>query len=186
MANAAKHKDELVRTAMRLFRQQGYASTGLQQILAESGAPKGSLYHYFPGGKEQLAEAAVRLAARLMGEMLSGHASRCKSPAAFVKAYCSTMSAWMKESRFRSGCPIATTMLETAPDSPELTRAGRDALDHWIAIIAPVFRADGASLAEARSRAQRLIAAMEGALIVARVRQSTAPIADIAASYCRT
>jgi hypothetical protein len=55
MANAAKHKDALVCTAMRLFRRQGYASTGLQQILSESGAPKGSLYHYFPGGKEGLA-----------------------------------------------------------------------------------------------------------------------------------
>ena len=58
MANAAKHKDSLVRTAMRLFRRQGYASSGLQQILAESKAPRGSLYHYFPGGKEELGEAA--------------------------------------------------------------------------------------------------------------------------------
>lgn len=183
MANAAKHKDALVRTAMRLFRRQGYASTGLQQILEESGAPKGSLYYYFPGGKEQLAEAAVRLAGRLIGEMLAGHAARCKSPAAFVKAYCATMVTWMKESDFRSGCPIATTMLETAPHSPELTKAGADAIDHWIGIIAPVFRTVGASSAEARSRAERLIAAMEGALLVARVRQSAAPIAAVAASF---
>lgn len=125
----------------------------------------------------------MRLAAQLMGEMLGGHAKRCRTAAAFVKACCSTMADWMKESQFRSGCPIATTMLETAPHSPELTRAGRDALDRWIAIVAPVFRADGASVSEGRSQAQRLIAAMEGALIVARVRQSTAPILDIAAAY---
>jgi len=71
MANAQKHKENLVRTAMRLFRKQGYASTGLQQILADSGAPKGSLYHYFPGGKESLGEAAVAMAGRLIGEMLT-------------------------------------------------------------------------------------------------------------------
>lgn len=183
MANAAKHKDALVRTAMRLFREQGYASTGLQQILAESGAPKGSLYHYFPDGKEQLAEAAVRLAGQLIGEMLAGHAARCATPAAFAKAYCATMAGWMKESGFRSGCPIATTMLETAPHSPALTRAGADAIDHWIGIISPVFRKTGASAGEARSAAQRLIAAVEGALVIARIRRSAAPLAEVARSF---
>jgi TetR/AcrR family transcriptional repressor of lmrAB and yxaGH operons len=183
MANIAKHKDALVRTAMRLFRQQGYASTGLQQILAESGAPKGSLYHYFPGGKEQLAEAAVRLAGQLMGEMLAGHAAHATTPAAFAKAYCATMAGWMKESGFRSGCPIATTMLETAPQSPELTRAGADAIDHWIGIVAPVFATAGAPAGEARSAAQRLIAAVEGALVIARVRRSTTPIMDVARTF---
>ena len=183
MANAAKHKDSLVRTAMRLFRQQGYASTGLQQVLAESGAPKGSLYHYFPGGKEQLGTAAVKLAAQLMGEMLSGLVARHRRPATFVRAYCGVMSKWMEDSDFRSGCPIATTMLETAPQSPELTRVGVDALDHWIAIIAPVFEEAGASKSEARLKAQNLIAAMEGALLLARMRQSSLPIVEIAANY---
>lgn len=183
MANAAKHKDGIVRTAMRLFRQQGYASTGLQQILAESGAPKGSLYHYFPGGKEELGEATVRLAAKLMGEMLSQHAAHHKTPAGFVKAYCTTMAGWMEQSEFRSGCPIATTMLETAPQSPDLTRAGVEALDHWASIIAPVFVAAGATKGEARAKAQTLIAAMEGALLLARVRQSARPIMDIANGY---
>jgi TetR/AcrR family transcriptional repressor of lmrAB and yxaGH operons len=183
MANAAKHKDGLVRTAMRLFRQQGYASTGLQQILGESGAPKGSLYHYFPGGKEQLGAAAVRLAAELMGAMLSDLAARHRRPAAFVRAYCDVMSKWMEDSDFRSGCPIATTMLETAPQSPELTRAGVNTLDHWIAIIAPVFEEAGSSNTQARSKAQNLIAMMEGALLLARIRQSSRPIREIAANF---
>jgi TetR/AcrR family transcriptional repressor of lmrAB and yxaGH operons len=183
MPNAAKHKDSLVHTAMRLFRRQGYASTGLQQVLTESGAPKGSLYHYFPGGKEQLGAAAVKLAARLKGEMLSNLAARHRRPAAFVKAYCAVMSKWMEDSDFRSGCPIATTMLETAPQSPQLTRAGRDALEHWIAVIAPVFEDVGASKAEAKTKAQNLIATMEGALLLARIRQSSRPIMDIAANY---
>ncbi|MDX2202018.1 MAG: TetR/AcrR family transcriptional regulator [Hyphomicrobiaceae bacterium] len=183
MANPARHKDSLVRTAMRLFREQGYASTGLQQILAESGAPKGSLYYYFPGGKEQLGAEAVRLAGRLMGEKLAELAAAADTPAAFAKAYCATMAGWMQGSQFRSGCPIATTMLETAPDQPELTKAGAEALDHWIDVIAPVFRRDGSSAPRARARAQHLIAAMEGALILARIRRSPRPIHDIAASY---
>ena len=70
MAATALHKESLIRTAMRLFRRQGYASTGLNQILAESGAPKGSLYHYFPGGKEELAVAAVTLAGSMVKQLL--------------------------------------------------------------------------------------------------------------------
>ena len=183
MANAAQHKENLVRTAMRLFRQQGYASTGLQQILAESSAPKGSLYHYFPDGKEALGRAAVELAGGLIARMLTGLAERHKQPKAFVKAYCEVMAGWMEESEFRSGCPIATTMLETAPYSPALTEAGARAIDRWIEIVATVFVNAGLSQREAKARAQLLIATMEGALLLARIRQSPRPILDIATAY---
>jgi len=181
MPNAQQHKENLVRTAMRLFREQGYASTGLQQILAESGAPKGSLYHYFPGGKEALGEAAVALAGSLIGEMLRELAERHPGDAeAFVGAYCEVMAGWMKESRFQSGCPIATTMLETVPHSPTMTAVGGDVLDGWIDIIAGVFTAAGLARREAKDRAQFLLSAMEGALILARIRGSARPILDVA------
>src|SRR5215510_9787265 len=166
MANAAQHKDNLVRTAMRLFREQGYASTGLQQILTESGAPKGSLYYYFPDGKEALGRAAVELAGELIAQMLSSLAERHKQPKAFIKAYCEVMAGWMQESEFRSGCPIATTMLETAPRSPALTKTGTGVLDRWIEIVASVFANAGLSQREAKVRAQLLIATMEGALLL--------------------
>jgi TetR/AcrR family transcriptional regulator, lmrAB and yxaGH operons repressor len=183
MANAALHKDNIVRTAMRLFRQQGYASTGLQQILVESAAPKGSLYHYFPGGKEELGKAAVMLAGQLMGEMLSDLATKYEKPAAFVHAYCSVMAKWMEESEFRSGCPIATTMLETAPHSPLLTEAGVEVLDHWISIIAPVFVRSGLSMHDAKLKSQLLIASMEGALLLARTYQHSNVIMAVAEAY---
>jgi TetR/AcrR family transcriptional repressor of lmrAB and yxaGH operons len=180
MANAALHRDNLIRTAMRLFRTQGYASTGLQQILAESGAPKGSLYHYFPGGKEALAAEAVALAGRLVGELLADLADRHADPRRFVAAYCTTMAGWMRESGFRSGCPIATTMLETAPHVPAVTQAGVGAMAVWIGIAAGVFERSGAPPAAARRDAQLLIAAMEGALLLARMQESTAPILALA------
>lgn len=180
MPKAAVHKENLVRAAMRLFRRQGYASSGLQQILAESGAPKGSLYHYFPAGKEALGEAAVDMAADLIHEMLSDLAARHSDPKAFVRAYARTMAGWMEESKFQSGCPIATTLLETAPQSPAITQAGLRAIDGWIDVIAAVFEAAGTSRRQARTRAEGVIAAMEGALILARVRQSKRPILDVA------
>jgi len=184
MANVRKHKENLIRTAMRLFRRQGYASTGLQQILAESGAPKGSLYHYFPGGKESLGEAAVVLAGGLIAEMLADLAAKHPGDAkAFVLGYCEVMAGWMEESGFQSGCPIATTLLETAPQSPAITRVGSDVLDSWIDTIASVFSKSGIAPGPARERAQFLIAAMEGALILARVRRSPRPILDVAAFF---
>ncbi len=180
MANVAVHKENLVRTAMRLFRRQGYASTGLQQIVEESGAPKGSLYHYFPSGKEALGEAAIAMAGGLIHEMLSGLAARHSDPKVFLRAYCKVMAGWMEESGFRSGCPIATTLLETAPQSPTITATGQRAIDEWIDVIAGVLANDGMERREARSRAQLIIAAMEGALILSRVRLSTKPILDVA------
>jgi len=181
MANPPKHRENLVRTAMRLFREQGYASTGLQQILSESGAPKGSLYHYFPGGKESLGEAAVDLAGGLIAEMLGELAAKYPRDArAFVQAYCKTMAAWMRESGFQSGCPIATTLLETVPQSPTMTRAGVEVLETWEDVIASVFVGSGLPKRQAREKAQFLIAAMEGALILARVRKSARPILAIA------
>jgi len=164
---------------MRLFRRQGYASTGLQQILAESGAPKGSLYYYFPGGKEALAAAAVDLAGDMIRAMLTDLASKHREPDKFIRGYCKVMSAWMKESKYRSGCPIATTLLETTPDSPEITRAGTRAVDSWIEVIAGVYERTGTPARRARIRAEGTIAAMEGALILARLRQSSSPIMAI-------
>jgi TetR/AcrR family transcriptional repressor of lmrAB and yxaGH operons len=180
VARATKHKENLVRTAMRLFRQQGYASTGLQQIVTESGAPKGSLYHYFPSGKEALGEAAVTMAGDMVHAMLADLASRHREPKAFMRAYCNVMAGWMEESDFRSGCPIATTLLETAPASPAITAAGQKAIDGWIDVIAGVFAADGLDPPASRRRAQVVVAAIEGALILARVRRSTRPILDCA------
>jgi len=180
VGNAATHKQNLVRTAMRLFRRQGYASTGLQQIVAESGSPKGSLYHYFPSGKEALGEAAIAMAGGLIRETLAGLAARHSEPKAFLRAYCKVMAGWMEESGFHSGCPIATTLLETAPQSPAITAAGQHAIDEWIDVVAGVLSNGGMRRREARSRAQLIIAAMEGALILSRIRLSARPILDVA------
>ena len=94
-----------------------------------------------------------------------------REPKAFVRAYCKVMAGWMEESGFHSGCPIATTLLETAPQSPAITAAGRRAIDGWIDVVAGVLAKAGMERREARSRAQLIVAAMEGALILSRVRR---------------
>ncbi len=179
MRKSETHKHNLVRTAMRLFRRQGYASTGLQQILKESGAPKGSMYYYFPDGKEALGAAAVDMAGGLMLEMLTGLASRHATPRAFLQAYCKTMAGWMAESDFRSGSPVTTTLLETVPKSKPITGACQQAYDSWIEIVAGVYEKSGTPQRDAKSKAELIVMAMEGALILSRVRKSSRPILDV-------
>lgn len=184
MANTPIHRAALVEAAMRLFRRQGYAGTGLQQILAESGAPKGSLYHYFPGGKEEVGAAAVELAGDLVADFLNEISARHESAGSFIRAYFRQYAKWMKESRFSSGCPIATTLLETAPDSQIITAAGQAAILKWTAIIAGVFKRNGYAAAASQRHAQLTIASLEGALILSRTAGSATPLGQVARALC--
>ena len=180
MANAARHKANLIQAAAKQFRENGYAATGLNEILAQSGAPRGSLYHYFPGGKEELGAAAVEFAGQVVTHTLADLAASSGSSRDFIERYCDMLSGWLEESEFRAGCPIATTLLETAAQSELIAKAGRVAFAHWINVIAGVFEADGCAPGQSRERAEVLIAAVEGALLLARVERSTMPIQRIA------
>lgn len=177
------HRSDIVRTAMRLFRRQGYAATGVLQIVAESGAPKGSLYHYFPKGKEELATEAVALAGDLVAEMLVDELAKAKSLKSFLSNVSSVYARWMKEGAYVSGCPIATTMLECAPDTPEIAAAGANAFERWIDIVAQAYEKEGVAKPAARRSAEAFIAALEGALILARVRKSADPLKNVGHTF---
>ena len=118
-----------------------------------------------------------------MCETLTDLASLHKDPDKFMWAYCSLLAGWMEESGYRSGCPIATTMLETAPQSPVLAKAGEKVFDQWIAIIAQVFVESGMSPEAAELKSKIFVSAIEGALIASRVRQSSTPILNVARFY---
>jgi TetR/AcrR family transcriptional regulator, lmrAB and yxaGH operons repressor len=180
MPTPPRHRDAIVRAAAALFRRNGYAATGINEIAEVSGAPKGSLYHYFPGGKDQIAEAAVRFAGAVVAATLETLAREHETAAAMIRAYCKLLADWMAKSGFRDGCPIATTLLEAAPQSAEMAAAGRDAFAGWCAVIARALIRDGFGKAEARRLATLAVSSLEGALILARVEASARPIEDIA------
>lgn len=177
------HRGNIIRTAMRLFRRQGYAATGVLQIVAESGAPKGSLYHYFPKGKEELAAEAVALAGDHVAEMLADELAKSKTLKSFLSGVAGVYARWMKEGAYVSGCPIATTMLECAPGAPEIVVAGANAFDRWIDIVASAYEREGVARLGARRNAEAFIAAIEGALILARVRQKADPLKNVARAF---
>ena len=181
MANTALHRDKLVQAAVKLFREQGYAGTGLNEILQLSGAPKGSLYHYFPGGKEELAAAAVKLAGAVVTRTLRELTEQWPHPRDMIQRYCELLAMWMEQSGFKSGCPITTTVLEMVPKSALITAVSREVFSDWVAVIADAIKHQGLTTAKAKQQAEFVISAIEGALIQTRVQQSTLPIRRVVA-----
>ena len=171
-----------MRAAATLFRRNGYAATGINEIAELAGAPKGSLYHYFPDGKQQIGEAAVRLAGKGVVVTLEKLELQHETTAAVIQAYCRLLAGWMAKSGFRDGCPIATTLLESAPQSEGIARAGREAFAAWCSVFERTLLRDGFSKANALQLSRLTVSSIEGALIVARAESRSVPIEDVAKS----
>lgn len=172
----SRQKDKIVRATAQLLRRRGFAATGLSDIIENSRTPKGSIYHYFPGGKDEIAAAAVRYAGDKVRRTLEELAANAATPAALLRAYGEMLAGWMADSGFRDGCPITTAMLETAPDKIDVAAAGKAAFAGWTAAIEARLIASGVERQRARTLSRLAIMALEGALVLARVEASPAPI----------
>ena len=180
MAAVRKHRESLIATAISLFRTQGYAATGLAEILKRSGAPRGSLYHYFPDGKEQIGTVAVQEAAVWISARLQGLADKSASPGDLVRSYGARMAGALEESGFTYGCPIAMAVLVADPESSRIAAAGRDAFAKWCAVVSRTLQAAGLAAERSAELAEFVIGSLEGALILARTRRTTAPLLQAA------
>ncbi len=180
-----KHRGAIIEAAVALFRRKGYSGTGLADIVERSGAPKGSLYHYFPKGKASIAEAAVAEASRRAAETLRALVDKHDTAGALFTAYAGQMAEWMAKSGFQDGSPITTVLLEMAPKDEAVTRAGREGLAARTAILRERLEADGVPTERASRLAELASAALEGALVQARIAESQAPILNIAEEMSR-
>lgn len=169
-----------MRAAAVLFRRRGYAATGMARIVAASGAPRGSVYHYFPGGKPEIGAAAVAFAGERVHRSLQSLAQRGDTPGELLRAYAGQLAGWMAQSGFRDGCPIATVLLEAAAEEPGIRAAGARAGADWTGVLATTLREHGVAPRRARRLALTAIAALEGSLIQARVSADTTPILEVA------
>jgi len=163
----------MLQTAAQLLQRQGYHATGLKQILDESGAPRGSLYFHFPGGKEQLAVEALRETtariARAIERTLGGH----KHPQDAVRAFVHGYGEVLRRSHFTDGCPVATVTLDSAAASESIRAACAAAYAHWHGQLRDCFAAAGLKPTRADELATFALAAVEGALILSRARHDT-------------
>ena len=180
MPAVGKHREPIIDAAIKHFRQQGYPGTGLNDIVRTSGAPKGSLYHYFPGGKPSIAVAAVEEAARRMAKTMREIAARTESPDAFIREFARTMGGWLKKSGYRDGCPMTTVLLELAPQDRSVAKAGQYAYAERLAVISEVLEQSGIEKTRASKIACLWMSALNGALIQARVFKSVRPLDTVA------
>jgi TetR/AcrR family transcriptional repressor of lmrAB and yxaGH operons len=169
-------REAFIASTGRLLRRQGYAATGLNEIVSASGAPKGSLYFHFPGGKEELAAAAMeRTGEELRGAIAAVIASRPRA-ADSLSALIDGLGAGLEASGFRDGCPIATVTLEAAGTSETVRLAAERVFGSWLQTLEQGLRADGLNDQQAARRALLVLAAIEGALLLARARRDLAPL----------
>jgi TetR/AcrR family transcriptional regulator, lmrAB and yxaGH operons repressor len=172
----ARHR--FIATASRLFRERGYSGVGLSEIIAQSNAPKGSFYHHFPDGKEQLAEQAVMAAGGLVRSAIAQQFQNAATVEAGAAALAGQFASWFERSNFTAGCPITSIALETVPGSERLSRAVNAAMTGWIEEFAGQIRRVDPGYPEPERAALRFLVALEGGWVVARVLRSTAPILD--------
>lgn len=168
MARDRDTRADLVQTMARLLRDQGYAATGRAQLLAESGVSNGSLYHHFPGGMEQLAEAALEASGQAVAAALRGALDGAPNAALGLAQFLDIAAGPVGEDTC-PGCPIAPTALESPIISPRLRAAAARCFDQWEGLIAARLRADGWPEGSVRQTASAALALVEGALLLARV-----------------
>ncbi|WP_354638678.1 TetR/AcrR family transcriptional regulator [Kitasatospora camelliae] len=175
-AKGEETRARLVQATRVLIEAQGYYGTGLNQVLAESGAPRGSLYFHFPEGKDQLVGQALTEAGRdvelLIGRMCGGELSAAEVVAGLLELFGDRM----EESGWAKGCPIATVALEVAAGNEPLRRICEDAYGAWQRELAALLVRDGRDRPGAEAAAGAALALVEGALLLARVQHSRLPL----------
>src|SRR4051794_32261450 len=130
---AGETKDRILETSGELFRRQGYLGTGVKQIVEEAGAPFGSIYHFFPGGKEELGAETIRRSGALYGLLLGEYMGPEADLVAGIGEFFAGAAETLIETGYADACPIATVALEISSSSEELRRACADVFEAWIA-----------------------------------------------------
>lgn len=171
----------MIETTARLLQHRGYHGTSLNDILAESGAPRGSLYFHFPGGKDALAAKATRGAIELATAALNEALAAATTPAEGVRLYYEGAADLLVESDFTFGCPVAPVILDAAGGVPELEALCREAFETWTGTLKRAFAEAGAPAERAASLALLAVSTLEGLLLVARAYRDAGPVRRMAA-----
>ncbi|MEV6589661.1 TetR/AcrR family transcriptional regulator [Streptomyces acidicola] len=173
-------RERMVLSAVESLREYGASATSIDRVLAHSGAPRGSVYHHFPGGRAQLIEEAVALA----GDFIAGLIDAALQTDDPVQAIDGVFALWrdrLVRSDFRTGCPVVAVAVETNDDAPQLARSAATVFARWQEALAVLFLRHGLTEERSRRLAAFVIAALEGAVIMCRAEQSTAPLEAAAA-----
>ena len=175
-AESGPRERMIVSTAL-LVRERGARATSLDAVLEHSGAPRGSVYHHFPGGREQLLREATDYAGEYVARRLERTGT--EDPLRAVDTLLDEYRESLLASDFRAGCPVVAVAVETAEEGPDLREHVVAAFDRWRQIFARGFAASGIDVVRSDELALLVVSGFEGALIVSRAYRDLAPLENM-------
>jgi len=166
----------MIITAVRLFQRDGYHATSWRGLVKEAGTPWGSVHHHFPGGKDELAAAAIETGSQGVIALIDHCFAQERDAASAVALWFELSRRSLVESAYAAGCPVATVALETTSTPGAVHDATQTAFSDWERRLASHFRRAGFSRAKATDTAIVVLALLEGAMLLSRVRGSVEPM----------
>jgi AcrR family transcriptional regulator len=170
---ATTTKERILNVTADLFRQFGYTGTGLKQIVADANAPFGSLYHHFPGGKEQLGVEVIARSGQMYYALFEAVFDDAPDAVTGVSDFFAGAAEVLRATEYADACPIATVALEVASRSEPLREATADVFESWLTGVTGRFEKFGIPGGQARALAMLLICVLEGAFILSRASRTT-------------
>lgn len=173
-------RERLITSAARLFRERGVTGTGLLSVLEAAQAPRGSLYHHFPGGKDELVIAALRFEGNRVTSDLEALATAVPDAGAATREFADALATELERTDFKLGCPVSTAALELSTESDAVRQVCADTYDRWQQILAEQLDRIGMPHEQAQAQAELTLAAIEGALLLARARRDGSIVRRVA------
>ncbi|GCE30956.1 TetR family transcriptional regulator [Dictyobacter alpinus] len=176
----ASTRERILNTTSNLLKTQGYHATGLNQILIKSCTPKGSLYYYFPKGKEELAGEAIRSTSQTIAERIQTHLATYTDPAEAISVFVGYIAQYIELSDYQAGGPLMIVALETVNSNDGLNTVCREAYQLIQDAFFHKLVDSGFSTEKASTLAEFVVASIEGGTILSRIQHSGAPLYRIA------
>ncbi len=173
-------RSRLMAAMSAALQRRGFHGVGLTELLAQAGAPKGVLYHHFPGGKTELAVAAIAATGERIASQLSTLAASGAEPVPLLRSWLAGARRQLEGSQFEQGCPLATVALESTAEDANIRAALALAFERIRQQLAQLLGAAGVPPTRAASLATLIVAAYEGALLQARVAGQGQALTDTA------
>src|SRR4051794_13552627 len=169
-------RDRILFASAELFRRQGYAGTGLKQVTAQAQAPFGSLYHFWPGGKQALAEEVLRAGGDFFLALYRQIVDDAPDLLTGLRGFFAGAGETLEATDYADACPIATVAREGASSHDVLRQATADVFELWVGAMTDDLAEAGVERERARATALSTLAILEGAFLLCRALRTTEPM----------
>jgi AcrR family transcriptional regulator len=173
-------RERLVYSAAQLLRAQGMSGTGVRDVIDHSATPRGSFQHYFPGGKDQLVGEALLWSGNFAAERIEHYVATARRPTP-GGLFARMADQWKRDlaNDFERGCPVVATAADIAGSDSPVTGPLTAATDRWERAIADALVTMGVPRPRAKSLATLMLSALEGAIVLARIRRDVGPLSTV-------